>query len=111
MQFASAYTHLVMLDISVNGLNETELSLKDCRRRWIHMVDIGDTPSLTTCLEEISSTTERIDWVVNCAGITLTSRSTDITPQQWQQILAVNLLGITTITNHLPWMLTDNLGK
>ena len=51
MQFASANTHLVMLDISVNGLNETELSLKGLPATVdSFVVDIGDTPSLTTCL-------------------------------------------------------------
>ena len=112
-QFANANTHLVLLDISMNGLNETELSLKGLPAKVdSYVVDIGDTPSLTACLTKISSTTDRIDWVVNCAGITITGRATDITPQQWQQILAVNLLGITTITNHfLPGMLDRQSGK
>lgn len=112
-QFADANTHLVLLDISKDGLHETAQSLNDSNAKiYSYVVDIGSTPSLDTCLDKISNTVDRIDWIINCAGISLTSRAVDIPPTQWQQILAVNILGVTTITNYfLPQMLERGSGR
>ena len=112
-QFANVNTTLVLLDVSEMGLEDTTQSLKDSGARvYSFVVDIGEARSLTHCLKNISSTISHIDWIVNCAGMTLTSRAIDITPQQWQQIISVNVLGVTTITNHfLPEMIERQSGK
>ena len=112
-QFANVHTNLVLLDVSKRGLEDTTQSLKDSgARMYSFVVDIGDAIALTTCLKNISTTISHIDWVVNCAGMTLTSRAIDITSSQWQQILSVNVLGVTTITNHfLPGMIDRQSGK
>lgn len=112
-EFANANTHLVLLDISMNGLKETELSLKDSRAILSrYVVDVADGPALQSCLRDISETIGSVDWVINCAGVSITGRALDVTPSQWHNILAVNLIGVTTITNHfLPGMLERHSGK
>jgi short-subunit dehydrogenase len=112
-QFANANTHLILLDISQSGLQDTEQSLDSSVAQIdSYVVDIGDTPSLNICLEQISTTIGHIDWIINCAGITMTSRAIDIDSTQWQKIFAVNVLGVTTIIHHfLPKMLENRVGK
>ena len=113
LQLADDATHLILLDISEQGLAHTSHLLGGSGAASSqYVVDVADAPSLESCLLEISETVEAIDWIVNCAGISLTSRAIDVTPVQWQRILAVNLLGVTTITTHfLPHMMKRRSGK
>ena len=112
-QLANANTHLVLLDISKSGLQDTEESLDSSVSKIdSYVVDIGDTPSLKICLEQISTTIGHIDWIINCAGITITSRAIDVDSTQWHKVLAVNVLGVTTIIHHfLPKMLENQTGR
>ena len=112
-QFANTNNHLVLLDISESGLQETVQTLdRSVAQIDTYVVDIGDTPSLKICLQQISTKLGHIDWIINCAGITITSRARDVDSAQWQKVLAVNVLGVTTIVNHfLPKMLENRFGK
>jgi short-subunit dehydrogenase len=112
-QLAEADTHLVLLDISEKDLGRTtELLQSSGAMVSQYIVDIADGPNLESCLRKISRLHQTMDWVFNCAGITITGRAVDISPVQWRRILAVNILGITTITNHfLSGMLERRSGK
>ena len=113
LQLGDDATHLILLDISEEGLAHTTQLLGDYSAASSqYVVDVADAPSLEACLQEISETFQVIDWIVNCAGVSITSRAIDVTPVQWQRIIAVNLLGVTTITTHfLPHMLNRRSGK
>ena len=112
-QFVGPNTHLVLLDISKEGLQKTEQLLHASHANVdSYVVDIGDDNSLSACLERISTTVGYMDWVINCAGITLTSQAMDVDSTQWRKVLSVNVLGVTSIINHfLPTMLENQSGR
>ena len=105
--------HLVLLDISAQGLMCTTEILQDSGAILSqYVVDITDGPALKSCLRDVYKTIGTVDWIINCAGVSITGRSIDVTPSQWHNILAVNLISVTTIANHfLPSMLERRSGK
>ena len=86
-------TSLILLDISAVGLAETQAHIHSLGGQCtIHQQDISDITALTMWLDTLQCSLE-IDWLINCAGITLTSSTFDISTEQWENILDVNLLG------------------
>ena len=66
------------------------------------VVDVADRDSvagLTGTVREHHG--GRVDVVVNCAGVALLAPAVDLTPQQWDRTLAVNLTGTFTVCQQL----------
>lgn len=113
VQLADQNTTLVLLDIDEAGLSETAGRLNVSQER-LHsfVVNIGKISELERCLSTVESSCPPIDWIINCAGISITSSAIDVTNNQWQQIVAINVLGAIAIINHfLPNMLKRRSGR
>ena len=113
MQSADQNTTLVLLDIDEAGLSETAGCLNVSRER-LHsfVVNIGNIPELERCLETVESSCPPIDWIINCAGISITSSAIDVTNNQWQQIMTINVLGSIAVINHfLPSLIKRRSGR
>lgn len=113
IQLSKEDTALVLLDIDDAGLAKTveQLSIS---QELIHsfVVNIGSIYELERCLDIIEANCPPIDWIINCAGYSITSAATDVTNDQWQKIMTVNVLGGIAIINHfLPGMLKRQSGR
>ena len=60
-------------------------------RVTLHRVDVGDPQSCRRLVDEVLDQHGRLDYLVNNAGTVTEQRYGDITPDDWQQHLAVNL--------------------
>jgi NADP-dependent 3-hydroxy acid dehydrogenase YdfG len=73
----------------------------------IHAVacDVADAASVKTMVEEVVARFGRIDILVNNAGIGLTGYATQITLEEWKEMVDVNVMGVLNCThvalNHL----------
>lgn len=76
---------------------------------YADLVSFADCEHLVALLKERYN---RIDVLVNNAGMTADSSLKKMTPQQWQQVIDANLTGVFNITRHvLPVMLEQQYGR
>lgn len=68
-------------------------------------VDVTDAASVKAAVDQAAEAMGGIDGVVNAAGIFGFTPLADSTPEQWQRILAVNLMGPVLVSRAaLPWL-------
>jgi NAD(P)-dependent dehydrogenase (short-subunit alcohol dehydrogenase family) len=60
--------------------------------------DISRSDDVDAAVENVSSTFERLDFLVNCAGVDHTLGVTELTVEQWDRIIGVNLRGPFLLT-------------
>ena len=93
LQLADEDTHLFLLDISLLGLEQTQSLINAIGGQCsLHQQDLSDLKGLQRWLDTLNNGAVKMDWLINCAGITLTSSMVDISTNQWRHILSVNLL-------------------
>jgi meso-butanediol dehydrogenase/(S,S)-butanediol dehydrogenase/diacetyl reductase len=56
--------------------------------------DVSDAEAVARAFEELDSLLEGLDVLINNAGISIRHRFMDISPQEWQQVMDVNLNGV-----------------
>ncbi|MEW6622667.1 MAG: SDR family NAD(P)-dependent oxidoreductase [Bacillota bacterium] len=56
-------------------------------------MDVGNPQRVNECFQEVLNKYGRIDVLVNCAGICKTTPFNEITPEEWNEMMRVNLLG------------------
>lgn len=83
---AAAGGHPVVLDRTVPD------SDVDCEK-----VDLADRASTEAAVRAVSSRTGGIDAVVTCAGIDSCGRLDDVPADEWERVIAVNLLGTAAV--------------
>ncbi|MFT5616351.1 MAG: gluconate 5-dehydrogenase [Granulosicoccus sp.] len=55
--------------------------------------DVADTDAINTCVADVIAKHGRIDTLINCAGINIRKPVTDFSPDEYDQILNINLRG------------------
>ncbi|MEQ8854858.1 SDR family oxidoreductase [Gimesia sp.] len=99
-----------LVDIDENGLSKVVQQAQEygvtARGRFC---DLSDTTQTTTCLNGLLSESGGLDILVNNAGIACYGPTDEMTEQQWNQLLNVNLLAPIEITRQLlPILLEQN---
>lgn len=75
-------------------------------------VDVTSLDSVTTAVNEIVSKHKKIDILINNAGITRDASLLKMTPDQWKQVIDVNLTGVFNCTKAVaPIMVENKSGK
>ena len=75
-------------------------------------VDVTSLDSVTTAVNEIVSKHKKIDILINNAGITRDASLFKMTPDQWKQVIDVNLTGVFNCTKAVaPIMVENKSGK
>jgi 3-oxoacyl-[acyl-carrier protein] reductase len=73
--------------------------------------DVGDRQSVENAIEHITSELGSIDILINNAGIAKFGGFLELDPQEWEQIIQVNLLGTYYVTRAvLPGMIEKKSG-
>ena len=77
----------------------------------IASADVSDLESVTHAVEQIKSELGAIDILINNAGIAKFGGFLDLTPEEWQNIIQVNLMGVYNMTRAvLPEMIERQTG-
>ena len=61
-------------------------------------VDVSSTRDCERVYREITGLCDRVDILVNCAGITRDAMTWKMTEEQWDQVIAVDLKGVWNLT-------------
>ena len=81
----------------VVGLNLREGPIQNESYRFIPC-DVSRTEDCRRVFETITDAWDRIDILVNCAGITRDAMTWKMTEDQWDQVIAVDLKGVWNLT-------------
>lgn len=63
------------------------------RSAWLCAMDLGSPAGIAAAVEALPADCRPLDVLVLCAGKNVVTPYTDITPDEWQQVLDVNLNG------------------
>jgi NAD(P)-dependent dehydrogenase (short-subunit alcohol dehydrogenase family) len=74
-----------------------------CARRGVPApiaatIDISKPAAVRAVVKAIEEKTEKIDILVNAAGINIRKAAIDFTPAEWQRVITVNLTGVFLVT-------------
>jgi 3-oxoacyl-[acyl-carrier protein] reductase len=63
------------------------------RRAWLSQMDISNPRSVTAAVDQLKAAVSHIDILILCAGQNIVTPWTEITPDEWNQVIGVNLSG------------------
>jgi NAD(P)-dependent dehydrogenase (short-subunit alcohol dehydrogenase family) len=95
LQLAEEGAHLALGDINLENLSQTEEMLANVTRVSVHRVDVADRENMRTFTSEVIAEHERVDILINNAGITLTPTVFDDIPEpDFMKVIDVNMWGV-----------------
>ena len=113
--FAEYGSKVVIIDIDENRLEETaeELSKKSGEGNIIAIkVDVSDSAEVNDAVNSIIKKWNKVDILVNCAGIDERNRITETTDEILDKVLAINLKGTFYFCRAVaPSMIKNKYGK
>ncbi|MCM2534848.1 3-ketoacyl-ACP reductase [Bacillus sp. AFS076308] len=105
------------VNIGMIGLNMTNLEKVSAELEQYDVIvsaataDVTDLESVTHALEHIKSDLGPIDILINNAGTAKFGGFLDLTPEEWEKIIQVNLMGVYNVTRVLlPGMIERKSG-
>ncbi len=63
------------------------------RRAWLSQMEIDDPHSVASAVEQLKTTISRLDILILCAGRNIVTPWNEISPDEWNQVIGVNLSG------------------
>ncbi len=112
-KFTSEGASVIIWDVNDQAAEKTikELSSAGGIIEFNH-VDITSFESVQAAAEAVYNKYKHIDVLINNAGITKDSTLAKMTPEQWQQVINVNLTGVFNCTKSvIPYMIENKYGK
>jgi NAD(P)-dependent dehydrogenase (short-subunit alcohol dehydrogenase family) len=102
--------HVAMLDILGDTLRAAVASLARGEAALDLEADVSDPAAVQAAVEQAQTRFGRIDALVNNAGIAVFKPMLDVTPTEWQRVLAVNLTGPFLMTQAVAPIMRDQGG-
>lgn len=94
LRFAEAGANVAVLDVDGGTAAETAKAVTALGTRGVAKeVDVRDHGAAAGAVEEVAAELGRVDVLVNNAGVETRSSFLDITPEDWERQIAVNLTG------------------
>jgi len=94
LRFAGEGAEIGVVDIDSATAAETAQAVRDLGRQSASIVaDVSDNTAANAAVEQLMRQLGRLDVLVNNAGVETRAAFLEITPEQWQRQIAVNLTG------------------
>ena len=112
-RFAEEGAHVIMADFDEVAGKEQEVLFKSKELDvTFHQLDVVDRKSVSNLVEQTVKKYGKIDVLINNAGITQDATLLKMEPEQFQNVLNVNLIGVFNCTQTIvPYMLEQGSGK
>ncbi|MEU6809587.1 SDR family oxidoreductase [Streptomyces sp. NPDC046831] len=96
LAFAEAGTRVVAVDRNAEAAARTAESCRaaGAREAWAETADVSDEKAMEQLAERVATEYGVVDVLVNSAGVGLSGAFLDTTPEDWRQVLDVNLWGV-----------------
>ncbi len=86
---------VIVLDIRMDWAKETaEMILQNGGKASHFQVDVTDYEQMTSIIGKIENREEKIDILINNAGISVTGEARDLHLTQWRKAIDINLMGV-----------------
>jgi NAD(P)-dependent dehydrogenase (short-subunit alcohol dehydrogenase family) len=95
LALAKAGAHVAAVDIDAGLAKSTADAVSSLGRRGLAIeTDVGDVAAIDAMVRRVMATFERIDVLVNNAGVTRRAYIMDLTEADWDRIMRVNAKGV-----------------
>jgi NAD(P)-dependent dehydrogenase (short-subunit alcohol dehydrogenase family)/pimeloyl-ACP methyl ester carboxylesterase len=96
LAFAEAGARVIAVDRDAeSALRTAELAMRSgAPAAWAETVDVSDAQAMEKLADKVAAEHGVVDVLVNNAGIGLSGSFFDTTPEEWQKVLDVNLMGV-----------------
>jgi 3-oxoacyl-[acyl-carrier protein] reductase len=85
---------VVAFDRNESGARDTAREVESRgRRAWLTRMNVGDPGSVAGAVDRLRSAPGRLDRLILCAGKNVLTPWTEITPEEWNDVIGVNLSG------------------
>ncbi|GAA0318714.1 SDR family oxidoreductase [Oceanobacillus oncorhynchi subsp. oncorhynchi] len=95
-KFAENGADVILVDVNKEVVEQSAIEIANeynCKT-WAYTVDLSDLNSCEALMEDIHSDIGTVDVLANCAGITVSKRLIEVTPQEWDKVSDINLKSI-----------------
>lgn len=105
-RFCEEGYHTVLLDVNEEKVSQSAAQLSGCPGKAIGMAcDVSKPEQIAKVVEQVAEQLGGIDIVVNNAGILRSTPIPDVTEEEWDLVLAVNLKSVFFMTQKaLPYL-------
>lgn len=112
-KFAEEGAVVIIWDVNEEKANSTIEELKPVSNKLeFYKVDVTSLDSVSNAAKQIIEKHKKIDILINNAGITRDASFLKMTPDQWKQVIDVNLTGVFNCTKAIaPYMVENKHGK
>ena len=94
-RFAAEGARLVIADVNDAGLKETSTAIESSGGSVVPLkVDVSDPDAVNEMIERAVNGHQRLDIIVNSAAIARVQKVLDITLENWNELLSINLTGV-----------------
>lgn len=94
LRMAAEGASLVLADINSAGIDETAAAVPNETAILKLALDVGESSSCNAAVSACEAEFGRLDVLCNIAGIALCEHMTDISDEQWQRMIGINLNGV-----------------
>ena len=92
--FANAGCAVILLDANISGAEDVASKIRDDGGRALALkMDVNQKQDFERCLKKILNEFDRVDVLINGAGINAPTPFLEIREEEWDHILSVNLKG------------------
>ena len=96
LRLAGEGADVVIADINTQNAEKTAEEIRSLDRRALSCsVDVSSLSEIQSMVDRVTAEFDRIDILVNAAGVAQTGLFVDLTEQQWDRVLDTNLKGTT----------------
>ena len=85
--------HAVILDLNEEKAKATAAELGNCS---VYKIDLGDKDNIRAVMAKILGDFERVDVLINCGGVISKVPFQELTDEEWERTLRINLTGTFT---------------
>lgn len=99
LKFAGEGAKVVVCDVSPEWIGETVNEIREMGGEAVgHYVDVRDRSTVVAMVEQVVAKYGRIDCLVNNAGIVRDAQLKNMTDEQFDQVIEINLKGVYNCT-------------
>ena len=110
-RFADEGAKLVLADINAGAIEETAGALSAGTEVELVTLDVSDSASCAASVTQCQQRFGQLDVLCNIAGIALCSHMTEISDEQWQRMVNINLNGVFFMCRAAMPLLTESKGN
>lgn len=108
LKFVEDGAKVAIWDVNEEAGNSLELKLKESGADVkFYKVNVADNEDVQTAVDKVVEDFGTIDILVNNAGITRDSTLKKMTPEQWDQVISVNLTGVFNCTQKVSAVMVE----